>query len=231
LSRWRSFELSLPFKAVIFDLDGTLVNSKIQYKEMKRQVIKHLEAVGVAPRLLNDEMLNFEITKTALQDMRQKDYTQQLIQQAFDEVSEIMNDYELKSVDEATSIPGVLETLQTLKAHKVKLGVMTRSCREYAEKLLSKFGLRSFFDAVVARDDVARPKPNPEHALYLLRLLGVLPQEALYVGDHWSDAECASKAGLKFVLVGRRRKDYVERVRELGFEAIDEINEIANLLF
>jgi HAD superfamily hydrolase (TIGR01549 family) len=223
--------LSLHLKAVIFDLDGTLINSVIPFKEMKRMIIKRLEAIGVTHGLLNDEMLNFDIAQNALQDMQNKGFTQQRIQQAFDEVSEIMNDFELKSIGKATLIRGVPETLKALKTRKIKLGVMTRSCREYAEKLLAKFGLRNFFDAVVARDDVTNPKPDPEHAFYMLRLLGVSPQEALYVGDHWSDAECARRAGLKFVLVGQEKKESVERVRKLGFEVIDEINEIADLLF
>jgi phosphoglycolate phosphatase len=223
--------LSSPLKAVIFDLDGTLINSAIPFKEMKRMIIKRLEAIGVTQGLLNDEMLNFDIAQNALQDMRSKGFKQQRIQQAFDEMSEIMNAFELKSIDKATLVRGVPETLKTLKTRKIKLGVMTRSCREYAEKLLAKFGLRNFFDAVVARDDVANPKPDPEHAFHILRLLGVSPQETLYVGDHWSDAECASRAGLKFVLVGQKTKESVELVHKLGFEAVDEIDEIADLLF
>ena len=223
--------MNLRLKAVIFDLDGTLINSTIHFVEMKRQIIKHLETLGVTPGLLTDTMLNFEITGTAMQDMQQKGFTQQQIEKAFNEVSEIMNAFELKSLREAKPISGVPETLKILKSRGLKLGVMTRGCHEYAEKILDKFELADFFDAVVARDDVARPKPDPEHAFHMLRLLGASSREVLYVGDHWSDAECASRAGLKFVLVGQRHKEFTERIRELGFEAVDNINEIVNSLF
>ena len=53
-------------KAIIFDLDGTLVNSSIPFKKMKMRIIKHLEEAGVPRGLLNNEMLNFEITSKAL---------------------------------------------------------------------------------------------------------------------------------------------------------------------
>lgn len=199
---WRLSRTRL--RAVIFDLDGTLVDSAISFKKMKTKIIEHLEHGGMTPGLLNDSMLNFEMTATAEEHLRMKGFPEELIRQVLRGISEIMNEVELESLEGATLIEGVPETLRTLKAKGLRLGIMTRSCREYVEGILTKFRLKENFDAVAARDDVEKPKPSPEHALHLLNLLEVKPSEALFVGDHWSDAECAEKAGLGFILVQRQ---------------------------
>jgi len=216
-------------EAVVFDLDGTLINSVIQFEKMKQMMITYLEKAGVTPGLLDDGMLNFEITSKATEDLRAKGFGEECIAAVLGGVSEIMNHVELESVDRAAATEGVQEALRDLKAKGLKLGVMTRGCREYAERVLSRLGLREYFDAVVARDDVEKPKPNPEHAFHLLSLLGVSAAEALYVGDHWSDAECAKQAGLRFVFFGRPGQD-TQPQGGLSFEAVDDIRDIVKLV-
>jgi HAD superfamily hydrolase (TIGR01549 family) len=220
--------LGLPLRAVIFDLDGTLINSAIPFKEMKKKIIAFLQASGITPGLLNEDMLNTEIVKLTVGNLEQKGFSRNRITKVLAHVTEIMNEVELQSLDNATLIEGVPQTLTILKEQGLKLGIMTRGCREYTQKVLDKFGLKQFFDAVVARDDVNRPKPDPEHAFSLLKLLGAKPKETLFVGDHWSDAECASQAGLNFVLVGRRQG--IEKVLDLGYQAIDNVNEVINFI-
>jgi len=216
-------------KAVIFDLDGTLINSAIPFRKMKSKIIQYLESEGVTPGLLNDGMLNFEITGKAAEDLRRKGTSEDEIKGISRQVSQIMNQFELESMSNATLIEDVLETLTHLRAKGLKLGIMTRSCREYVDRILGKFGVREFFDAIVARDDIEDPKPNPKHAFHLLGLLAVPAEEALYVGDHWSDGECAKKAGLRFVLV-RRCGQTNQTAEGLGFQTIDSIRDITKLI-
>ncbi|MCW4020129.1 MAG: HAD family phosphatase, partial [Candidatus Bathyarchaeota archaeon] len=150
-------------KAVIFDLDGTLINSAIDFKKIKSWVIGYLQSVGVTHGLLNAGMLNFKIISIAVEHLRTKGFSEERIKRVLGKVSKIMNQVELESLKGATLVEGVPETLKALKARGLKLGVITRSCRECAEKILAQFGLRGFFDAIVARDDVENSKPNPEH--------------------------------------------------------------------
>jgi len=217
----------LALKAIIFDLDGTLINSAIPFKKMKSRIIKYLEDIGVTPGLLNEEMLNFEITHLAVNDLRSKGFSQQYIKKALDEVSNIMNEVEIESSDDASLIPNVPETLKALKNRGLKLGLMTRSCREYAEKILEKFDLRKFFDVIIARDDVENPKPDPSHAIKLLGFLNVNAEETLFIGDHWSDAECAKRSGLKFVLFKREGSP---RMGDSGILKIRNMKEILRII-
>lgn len=219
--------LRLALKAVIFDLDGTLINSAIPFKKMKTRIIKYLEDAGVTPGLLNEEMLNFEITRKAVDDLKSKGFSEKYIKKTLDEVSNLMNEVELESSDDASLIPGVPETLKALKDQGLKLGLMTRSCRKYAEKILGKFGLRRYFDVILARDDIENPKPDPSHAIELLKLLNVSAEETLFIGDHWSDAECAKSSGLKFVLFRRDENSHVEKSE---FSKIRNIKEILRII-
>ena len=190
-------------KAVIFDLDGTLINSAIPFKKMKRLVIRYLEDAGVTHGLLNDEMLNSEITSLAAEDLKARDFPERYIKRVLSGVSDLMNRIEIESLDAASLIDGVPEALRLLKERGFRIGLLTSSCREYAEKILRRFNIRGYFDAILARDDVEYPKPNPTHALELLKLLNVSARDAVFIGDHLSDIECAVKSGMKFILFRR----------------------------
>jgi len=215
-------------KAVIFDLDGTLINSAIPFRKMKSRIIKHFEDVGVTSGLLNVEMMNFEITRKAVEDLESKGFPQQYIKEALEKASKIMNEVELESHDDTSLIPNVPETLEALKKQGLKLGLMTRSCREYAEIILAKFNLRKYFDVIIARDDVESPKPDPSHPARLLELLNVSAEETLFIGDHWSDAECAKRSGLKFVLFRQDEKDL--HSEEMGVQKIGDMREILRVI-
>ncbi|MBS7615364.1 HAD family hydrolase [Candidatus Bathyarchaeota archaeon] len=215
-------------KAVVFDLDGTLINSAIPFKEMKRKIISYLQSKGVTFELLNEEMLTVEILKLAVEDLKRKGFSEKQIAGALAQASKIMNEVELQSINNATLVDGVPETLKALKNRGLKLGLLTRSCHEYVKVMLTRFNLAKYFDAVAARDDVDQPKPSPEHAFYLLKLLGVDARETLFVGDHWSDAECARQAGLKFVFVGSWQGN--RKVCELCYKSVNKVSDIVKIV-
>ncbi len=220
--------LMLSLKAVIFDLDETLIHSKIDFKKMKLRIITFLQCVGVRRGLLDDKMLNVEIINAATENLRRKGFSEEEIQRVLAKAEKIMNQVELESVDGAITIDGVSETLEALKTKGVMIGVMTNSCREYTEKVLTKFGLMQQVDVIVARDDVNQPKPSPEHAFHMLRLLGVSADDAVLVGDHWLDAKCAKESGLKFILV--RRQGLNSALKEYSYQTVKSIREIVNVV-
>lgn len=90
---------------------------------------------------------------------------------------------------------GTLETLSRLKAQGHPVGVVTSKLQRSAERTLRHVGLRPFVDAVVGADSVARPKPDPEPVLLALSLLGRRPREAVLVGDSPHDLSAGNAAG------------------------------------
>ncbi len=101
----------------------------------------------------------------------------------------------------STLYPGVAEALERLRAAKLKLGCVTNKAAAFTKPLLEKTGLAPLLDAVVTSDQVGRRKPHPAPFLHACKLLGVLPAEAVVIGDSANDAEGARAAGCKVLLV------------------------------
>ena len=131
-----------------------------------------------------------------------------------------MNEIELEAIESVKLIDGVVETLEKLKQLGLKLGIITRGCREYVDQVLKKLELEAYIDCVAARDSVSKPKPDPEHPRYLLKILGVETSEALLIGNHQMDALCAENAGIKYYLIPReelhdRNHNTLRNIRDL----------------
>jgi len=218
-------------RAVIFDLDDTLIRSKIDYKKMKSTIIKFLVEVGVEPGLLSENMLNSELIKVAVEDLRKKEKSENTIRKVISKVNEIMNRFELESINDAKLMEGALEVLGYLKSRGIKIGIITNGCRNYAMSIAKKFSLDKYVDAIVARDEVSDPKPNPKHLRVMLKILGVSAEETIFVGDHWIDASCARGAAVKFVLLKSGDKRWRFRdVNCMKFVIVGDLRDLLNLL-
>ncbi len=101
----------------------------------------------------------------------------------------------------STPYAGVAEALERLRAAKLKLGCVTNKAAAFTKPLLEKTGLAPLLDAVVTSDQVGRRKPHPAPFLHACKLLGVLPAEAVVIGDSANDAEGARAAGCRVLLV------------------------------
>jgi len=87
----------------------------------------------------------------------------------------------------------VPEALERLRACGYRLGIITRNCRACLEHFLARHPLPH--EVLLTRDDLVEVKPDPRHLLAALEQLQVAPAEAVMVGDHRSDIECALAAG------------------------------------
>ena len=98
---------------------------------------------------------------------------------------------------ETKPFEGMEEVLKTLKGRGFKLAVATNKITEGAERVLTLTGLRPYFDLVVGRDLPKEHKPSKEHILYITDRLGVKPKNTLVVGDRSDDVIAAKEAGAK----------------------------------
>lgn len=101
----------------------------------------------------------------------------------------------------STPYPGVMASLERLRATQLKLACVTNKARAFTVPLLEKTGLAPLLDAVVTADEVGRRKPHPAPFLRACELLGVKPGEACVIGDSANDAEGARAAGCRVLLV------------------------------
>ena len=106
--------------------------------------------------------------------------------------------YSVEHHDSATdAFPGVRELVRTLHHEGVALGVVTSKRRVGALRGLRRMDLEPLFGAVVAADDVERPKPHPQPVLQALDLLGSDAASAVFIGDSTHDMESGRAAGVR----------------------------------
>ncbi|HIY37046.1 MAG TPA: HAD-IA family hydrolase [Candidatus Paraprevotella stercorigallinarum] len=94
--------------------------------------------------------------------------------------------------------PETIQVLKRLKENGARLGIISTKYRYRIWELMSQYLSEDFLDIVFGGEDVSCPKPDPEGLRHALSVLGVSPQEVLYVGDSIVDAETARAAGVDF---------------------------------
>ena len=220
--RWRSIT------AVIFDLDGTLIKSNIDFVKMKNMIIAYFRSLGVDSEDFSSSRPTFEIVQKGIELLRKK-LSEEIVSKARRHINEIMTDVEMEQVDSVSVIPGVSDTMRWLKEKGIKIGILTRSCREYALKSLNTTGLSKLVDFVAARDDINRPKPDPYQVIMLTQKLNVKLEETLMVGDHPLDALCAKNSNVRFIGVLTGSSD-ADAFKKIGCDVIGSVNDLPKLL-
>jgi len=186
-------------KAIVFDLDGTLVDSA---PDMHAAANRLLEArsrppitIELARRFIGDGVARFverlgEATGSAWTDMSLDDA-----------IANFLADYENNASVLTRPFPGVAETLATLSARGHRLAVCTNKPQIASDNLLRELSLAAFFELVGAGDRYGIRKPDPGHLLGTLKEMRVTPSDAVMVGDNENDAEVARAAAVCFILV------------------------------
>jgi len=220
-------------KAVVFDLDGTLIISSVNFPKFRARLLEFMKEKGAdMSQYSKGETTVSMITKFEAEMRGKKGSTEEQIEKYLDEIDSILNEIELERIDETEPVPGVFELLEELRSRGIKIGVLTRGCAEYAEKAIDIAGLSGHLDAVVPRDrgSGVAPKPDPEAALHISLLLKVPLDEMVMVGDHSIDYAGAKNANVRFVgIVSDERS--LEDLRECGCpEIIRDLKELLDRL-
>lgn len=190
----------MPFRAVLIDLDGTLVDS---VPDLAQAANTMRMAFGLPP-LCEERIATFvgkgmeNLVHRALAgslDGRIEPPRLQAGLEAFRRAYHEING------EKARVFEGVVEGLQAMKEQGLRLAVVTNKPAEFTVPLLERTGLSIYFDAVVSGDSVARKKPDPAPVLHACGLLGVAPAEAVMLGDSLNDASAARSAGCRVLLV------------------------------
>lgn len=207
------------YEAVIFDLDGTLIQSKIDYGEMRKRVMEIISETGVSTESLSESRRIWEIIQgsdRALEEVGVSRDTRDIILR---KINDALNEIELRALDTVEQTKNAEKTLRALRSAGLKIGVATRSCKEYALSSLKKTGLEIYVDAILARDEVEHPKPDPRHLTQVANALRCPLNRIVYVGDTTTDLSTAQAAGVTFV--GFLRNDEWDmRLREAGCKII-----------
>jgi len=181
---------------VLFDLDGTLVNTLLD-------IVGSINAVRENHSLptLSLETIRSHIGKGAQHLVRHcfADYPEVTVDEL---VAAYRNDYYENPVRGGSLYPGVRETLEALRAKGARIGVATNKPSLLADVTLAHYLPGFKFDVVAGPERVSRHKPHPAHLTELLPKLDLAATEAWFVGDDPVDAQCAEAAGVHFLGAG-----------------------------
>lgn len=188
-------------RAVVFDLDDTLVETTVDFAKFKRLVIQEIGSYGDDRSLYSPNETIVKIVARFEDRMRNRGFDESRIRTMLAELDRIMDRVELERVSETTAIDGAVELLSYLRKRGIRIGILTRGCQEYALEALRIAGMQTLVDEVECRNSNTKAKPDPGSYLNLVRVLGVPKEETIFVGDHPIDAQCAANAGVPFVAV------------------------------
>ena len=198
-------------RAALFDMDGTLVETNIDFARMRREML----ALGGDHAVPVEEIRGLDILAIVdrvtgcVRDVSGEAAARRVRRKAYEQLEQI----ELTHCHNAQPVAGALELLDALRAAGVKIGIVTRSCAKAVRICLARTGV--WADVLLTRDDVVNAKPHPAHVLEAVEILGIPPEEAIMVGDHSMDIEGGKAAGARTVgfLRPDRAEDFFEEVR------------------
>jgi pyrophosphatase PpaX len=208
------------YKAVVFDLDGTLVDSveliTVSFQHAIRKVlgreVSREEAVAHVGMPLREQMV-----------MVSPEHAEALVA-AYREFNHREHDRMLRLYD------GIVHLLDRLKQAGVRLGLVTSKSRYTTQMAFDLTGIENYFDATVCADEAAQNKPSAEPILFCLAKLGASPEDAVYVGDSPADLRAAHAAGVTPIAVTWGVFDVETLAAEKPAVVVHTISELADVL-
>lgn len=186
-------------RAVLFDLDGTLVDTMEAFHKMVNDILR---GFGVSERGFSENVKlvgkpSKTIVETILRETGLSLDAEEFSRIMFREwVYNYMPRY-------GRLYPDSLKVLRELKGRGYLLGVVSNTSREELPHYLENFKIKGFFNVAVSSGDVENPKPSPEPVVKAVRALSVNPSEAVMVGDRPEDVEAGRLAGTRTIAVSR----------------------------
>jgi phosphoglycolate phosphatase len=210
-------------KAVIFDLDGTLVNA---YPAVSRSVNYTLNSLGFALRS------HAEI-KRSVGGGDRKLMIHFVGKKLAPRALAIYRPHHTKALEVKGAVkllPGALGVLKFLKSKGYRLAIASNRPTKFTRIILRMLDVLQLFDVVLCADRADRPKPYPDILWTIARRLNLDSQEVLYVGDMTIDVTCAHRAGVRMVAVATGSSSKKELKDLKPWRIISKMNQLKKII-
>ena len=181
-------------KAIIFDLDGTLIDSVDDLANSVNYTLGKLDL----PLHTTEEIKSF--VGDGVQKLIKRSLGQTHMEKFDDAFAIFMKHYGTHCTDNTVLYPEVAETISFL-AEKYSLAVLTNKSATFSHKIITALKIDSYFKEVLGGDSLPTKKPDPAGILYLADKWGLAPDQLVMVGDHATDIEVGQRAGCKTVFI------------------------------
>jgi len=209
---------------LIFDLDGTLVDSSTDIAEAANRTLAAMGREEETHEYIKERIgWGVKMLLTQLMD----DAGPDVIDEA---TARFLDFYGRRLSVHTRAYPGVMDALARFRGAGKGMAVVTNKPEALALRLLSDLGMDGFFEVVVGGDTVRNKKPDPEGIMRVLGSLGVEPSGAAFVGDSPVDCESGRAAGVYTVGVTYGFRP-VDELRRAGFDVlIGSFSELESVL-
>lgn len=181
------------FSALLFDLDMTVIDLNVNWKGIKDHFNTHFAAQHHHPLPFNTFWQNFDYIAT-LEGIQGLNYYIKYLQ-----TRELAESREYAKPTWLVS-SGFFEIISRRNPPPF-LGIISSNYRKTIETVLSNQKILNYFKIIIGRDDVDRPKPNPEGILQVLHIHKLKPEKTIYIGDMDSDAQTAQAAKVNYIFI------------------------------
>lgn len=214
-------------KAVIFDLDGTLLNRD---ESVKKFINNQYERLNKWVRHIPKEKY---ITRFIELDERGNVWKDKVYQQLTGELDitgitweDLLQDYISQFKNNCIPFPNLLSMLDELKSNNLILGMITNGKGQFQKNNIKALGIENYFGTILVSELEGIKKPDPKIFKRAMEHLNVSPNESIFVGDHpENDVKAAQNVGIK----GIWKKDFQWNNIEADF-TIDDLSELTSII-
>lgn len=218
-------KVKMGIEAVIFDMDGLLLNTECLYIDESKKVVEsmghhipdeiYLECVGTSHSMTRAILLEHLGSDFPLEEWEEKIHHR------------VVSCFENNGVEKMAGVESLLEALREMG---IPMAVASSTRRKNVEGLLKMGGIREYFDYLVCGDEVKQSKPNPEIFLKAANALSVSPESCLVFEDSFMGIRAAYAAGMRPVMIPDL-KNPDDEISRLCFRILPSLDEAEKQLF
>ena len=185
----------MDIKAVIFDMDGVIVNSEPEYQRIELELMKRFHIPYDESDLRRFTGVNSVLMWREIKEkFPELEFTAEEI---YEHEARMMREHYRS--DQLLTIKPALKLINHVFESGYKMAVASSSDRENVHHVLERLNIGQYFSAIVTNDDVTRCKPSPDIYFLAARLLGVEAREALVIEDSMAGVAAARAAGMRVI--------------------------------
>lgn len=207
-----------PIKLAIFDLDDTLVHSSINYAKIRFKIAELFPRTVQLPNLHQTPILQI------LNQLKEID------DNLYHQANLIVEKSERNAVKKAIIMEGAAILPKLLAENNIRAAIYTNNTKDNVKLYLLKPGFEflNYFE-IMTRNDINKPKPDPEGLIKIISKWNIPKLNTIYIGDSFIDSEAARRANIRFLLFNSRKLD-VKTLKTSPFLILKDWSEFGSLI-